>query len=172
MYSKETVIKRLGLCLITGVMIPATILSGCGRRTLTDKEVAETVATVETAEEIVELQHEKLEKLARGDVHVGKKELAEYAFDTSLTYEKTTDQMNYSLKMPKIPESDDAYLYLFALECYEEEDGLLKEPVALSLKGTECEISFTYEELFRFEQFIPGLLVDGEYVPVATGIYL
>ena len=172
MYSKETVIKRLGLCLITGVMIPATILSGCGRRSLTDKEVAETVATVETAEEIVELKQEKLEELARGEVHIGKKKLAEYASDIFLSYEKTTNQMNYSLKMPKIPESDDAYLYLFTLECYEEEDELPKEPVALGLKGTECEISFTYEEEFLFEQFIPALLVDGEYVPVATGIYL
>ena len=146
MYSKETVIKRLGLCLITGVMIPATILSGCGRRSLTDKEVAETVATVKTAEEIVELQQEKLEELARGEVHIEEKKLAEYASDISLSYEKTTDQMNYSLKMPQIPESDDAYLYLFALECYEEEDGLPKEPVASGLKGTECEVSFTYEE--------------------------
>ena len=172
MYSKETVIKRLGLCLLTGVMIPATILSGCGRRSLTDKEVAETVATVETAEEIVELQQEKLEELARGEVHIGKKKLAEYATDISLSYDKTTNQMNYSLKMPQIPESDDAYLYLFSLECYEEEDKLPKEPIALGLKGTECEISFTYEEEFLFEQFIPALLVDGEYVPVATGIYL
>lgn len=172
MYSKETVIKRLGLCLITGVMIPATILSGCVRRSLTDKEVEETVSTVETAEELVQSQQEKLEELACGDVHIEKEKLTEYASNTSLSYEETEHQMSYSLQMPEIPESDDAYLYMFAVECYEEEAALSGEPVALGLKGTDCEISFSYEDEYLFEQFIPALLIDGEYVPIASGIYL
>ncbi|WP_160559529.1 DUF5722 domain-containing protein [Parablautia muri] len=111
-------------------------------------------------------------RLTRGDLYVEAGELAGYASDFSLSYDAESEQMIYSLKMPQIPESDDAYLYLFALSCYENEETPGGYPAAFGPKGTECQISFSYEEEYLFQQFVPALLLEGKYVPVGDGIYL
>ncbi len=73
--------------------------------------------------------------------------------------------------MPQIPGSDDAYLYLFHEACYN--DGVLSgEPVAFQAKRRYWKIRFSYEEEYLFDQFVPALLVDGEYVPIGNGVFL
>lgn len=172
MYKKIAVIRKFLLLLMVGVFLPACFLPGCGKKVPTDEEVAETISMGETAEEILQSQKEKMERLTRGDVHIDEAKMGEYASDFTLTCERETMQMKYSFKMPRIPASDDAYLYLFALECYEDIDNLSGKPITSGLKGAECELSFSYEDKFLFEQFIPALLIDNKYVPIGTGIYL
>lgn len=162
--------KRRIVLLVVSIFLPAVFLYGCGKKLPASEEIIET-GRLEEGTDGNERQAEELERLTRGDVHIDVKELAEYAFDLKLVYEKKSKQMICSLSMPQIPESDDAYLYLFALECYEDTE-LSGQPAAFGLKGTKCEISFAYKEEYLFEQLIPTLLIDGNYVSVGNGIYL
>lgn len=150
-------------------------LYGCGKIISTGEELIETGNwdddTADNTEDIKQ-QKKELERLTKGDVSLDKEELADYADDFELIYEAESEQLCYSLTMPQIPESDDAYVYLFGLECFEDETDALGEPVSSGLKGTSCEISFSYEEEYLFERFIPALLVQGNYVPVGSGVYL
>lgn len=149
-----------------------TLLDGCGGDVPVSNESVETGAeeTDIAGKTDAELSEEELEALAHGEIRLNAKELAEYISDCSLRYEEMQGQMTYSLSMPQIPESDDAYLYLFASRCYEEK--LSGEPAAFGLKGRKCEVSIPYEKEYLFKQFIPALLVDGKYVPLGSGIYL
>lgn len=158
--------------LAVSMLLPLFFLYGCGEKVPAGGESVETDNEEEASGDMEQSQEEELERLIRGDVHMNADKLADYASDFALVYEGETEQMIYSLKMPQIPESDDAYLYLFALECYEDETKLTGEPAASCLKGTNCEISFAYEKEYLFEQFIPALLIDGKYVSVGSGIYL
>lgn len=165
---RKKVFGRLAL----GMLLSAVLLSGCGKKIAANGETAETGNLEETT---VDLDNERavdLEYLTHGDVHIGANELADYASDFDLLYEDDTNQMRYSLTMPQIPESDDAYLYLFAMECCEDETKLSADPIAYGIKGTKCEIIFEYEDDYLFELFIPALLMDGKYVSVGNGIYL
>lgn len=152
---------------VVSMLLSAVFLYGCGEKPAGGERSAE-----EALADLERQRAEELERLTQGDVHMDAGELAEYASDFMLVYEKGSEQMVYSLVMPQIPESDDAYLYLFARECCEEEAKLSGESAASGLKGTECEVSFAYEEEYLFEQFIPALLMDGNYVSLGSGVYL
>lgn len=171
--------KKILLLFMMGVLWPACLLCGCGRKVSESVEVA----NVEKKEEDTsknksekgkksELSEGEKRRLTRGDLYVEAGELSGYASDFSLVYDAEAEQMIYSLKMPQIPESDDAYLYLFALSCYENEETPGGQPAAFGPKGTQCQISFSYEEEYLFQQFVPALLLEGKYVPVGNGIYL
>lgn len=162
--------KKFMVFLVVSILFPMVLLYGCGRTVPVAGDAAE-VETPKASADGSEKENE-LEYLTHGDVHLYADELADYADNSELNYVDETKQMVYLLSMPQIPESDDAYLYLFALECYEDEITLTSEPVAHDLKGTSCEISFPYKDEYLFELFVPALLVDGNYVPVSSGIYL
>lgn len=164
MQKKNKLKDRLYILLTAGFFAPIYLLYGCGESVPADADAVETVH--------VESEEEKLEKLAEGDVRLSAEQLADFADNIDLRYDETEGSLVYTLRMPQIPGSDDAYLYLFGLECYEENDRLSGEPVASGLKGTECEIVFSYEDEFLFERFVPTLLINGKYVPLAQGIYL
>ena len=57
-------------------------------------------------------------------------EIRETVSETALLDEENPDEVIYSLVMEKVPESDDGLFYLFALECYEDEEALPGEPAA------------------------------------------
>lgn len=172
MHRKMRVMKKVFQLLVVSVLFPVVFLYGCVETVPAGGEAVKTENAEENSADNEQLQKEELERLTRGDVHVDEEKLADYASGFALVYEDEAGQMIYSLEMPQIPESDDAYLYLFALECYEDETKLIGEPAASGLKGTNCEISFIYEKEYLFEQFIPALLIDGKYVSVGSGIYL
>lgn len=159
--------RKSFMLLVASVLLPTVLLYGC--KGVNGKEAVET-GNVEESNTLS--KEEEMRRLTQGDVHLEAEKLADYASDFDLEYDAASDQMVYSLTMPQIPESDDAYLYLFARECYENMETLSGQPAAYGLKGTECEISFPYEETYLFEQFIPALLLDGKYVSVGEGIYL
>ena len=45
-------------------------------------------------------------------------------------------------------------------------------PVTSSEKATTCHLTWEYEEGQLFQEFVPALLVEGEYVPISTGSYI
>ncbi len=173
--------KKILLFFMAGFFLPACLLGGCGKKTSETVKVVKEVEEKETVSENTakkkdntQLTKKEKERLTRGDIHVETGELETYGSDFLLAYEKEEEQMVYTLAMPQIPESDDPYLYLLTRACYEDENGEMpdKKPVAFGPKGTECEICFPYEEEYLFEQFVPALLVEGNYVPVGEGVYL
>ena len=167
MHSKKWLKNNRYILLAAGLIMSVCLLHGCGGGNPADGDVVETAGI-----ESIESEEEKLERLTEGDVHLDAGQLVNFASETDLRYDKSQESLVYSLVMPQIPESDDAYLYLFAFECYEDESELSGEPTASGLKGTDCEVVFSYEEDFLFERFVPTLLLDGMYVPLAQGIYL
>ena len=68
--------------------------------------------------------------------------------------EENPDEVIYSLVMEKVPESDDGLFYLFALECYEDEEALPGEPAASWKKGTDTSVSLSCEEGYLFSRFV------------------
>lgn len=170
--------KKILLYMI-GLLLPVCFLGGCGAKVSESVEVANVEKKEESSSKDKagkgkknELSEKEKRRLTRGDLYVEADKLADYASDLSFVYDEKSEQLNYFLTMPQIPESDDAYLYLFALSCYENEEMLGGMPAAFAPKGTECEILFSYEEEYLFKRFVPALLLEGRYVPVGDGVYL
>lgn len=166
--------KNVFLLLVVGMFLSSAFLYGCGEKKtdVNENDETENAEETETSSVTEQSQEPESEQTQQEEVHIDVDELADYASDFSLVYDAKSKQMTYSLTMPQIPESDDAYLYLFALECYEDEAKLPGKPVAYGPKALDCEVAFKYEEKYLFEQFIPALLIDGKYVSVGSGIYL
>ncbi|MDE5910527.1 MAG: hypothetical protein K2H52_17630 [Lachnospiraceae bacterium] len=162
--------KRIFLIYIGAVLL-AGLLYGCGGNVPAGGERVVT-ETADGSERKTRSEEAILEQLAKGDIQVPVGDLADYGSGMALIDEDEPEQMVYSLVMPQIPESDDAYFYLFLAECYEDMQGLSGEPVAVWKKGRTSEVSFDYEEEYLFKQFIPAILVEGKYVPVGSGAYL
>ena len=100
-------------------------------------------------------------------------ELSDYAMDVDFAYDVELKKLRYSLTMPLIPSSDDAYLYLFRADAWEEdEDALEKEPVTRGRKDREWETAFPYRDAYLYERFIPAVKMDGNYVQVGRSVYL
>ena len=177
MHRKIWKIRKRLLFLSAGMVLLAGLLYGCGEQVPAGGENVITGNREETGEakgeeDKAQLEEVELEQLARGEVQMSVKDLADYASGTAMLDEDAPEQMVYSLEMPQIPESDDAYLYLFATESYEDTEKVSGEPVAVWKKGRTSEVSFDYEEEYLFKLFVPTLLIKGKYVPVGTGIYL
>ncbi|MDE6814405.1 MAG: hypothetical protein K2P71_00030 [Lachnospiraceae bacterium] len=99
-------------------------------------------------------------------------EIRETVSETALLDEEDPDEVIYSLVMEKVPESDDGLFYLFALECYEDEEALPGEPAASWKKGTDTSVSLSCEEGYLFSRFVPAVLRKGEYISIGKGTYL
>ena len=158
--------KIIGLLLC--ILLSMAFLYGCGDSISNDTEAS----TFNVEAELERQKKEELERLTRGNVKIDLDELPNYASDFTFAYDEELGQMMYSFTMPQIPESDDAFVYLFGKECYESGECLFGEPVAFALKGTECKIQFEYKKEYLFERFIPSMLIDGQYVALNSGIYL
>ena len=111
--------------------------------------------------------------MRRGETSLSLEELSEYAMDVSLIYDAEQRKLRCSLEMPLIPGSDDAYLYLFQAESWQEDgDVLAGEPVTRGRKAREWETAFPYRDSYLFKRFIPALRIDGNYVQVGKSVYL
>ena len=151
--------------LTAGMLLMTGFLYGCGKQV---------PVSGENAGDKIDIAENKadFEQLAQGEVNLTAKELTDYASGKVLINEETPEQMEYSLVMPQLPGSDDTYLYLFAMECYEDVGILSGEPIAAWIKKRTSEVSFSYKEGYLFRQFVPALLIDGVYVPIGKGSYL
>lgn len=163
--------KRL-LILASMMFLLSGFLAGCERKVPTAGENVKTENEEETKEDREQSEKVNLEKLTQGDVKIPVVDLAEYASGVAIVKEDEQEQMVYSLVMPQIPNSDDAYLYLFTQECYENAEKLSGKPVTSWIKERESEVSFSYKEEYLFRQFVPALLINGSYVPIGKGVYL
>lgn len=163
-FGRHKNIRRSLIALLAGILVPV-LLCGCGEEVPVSSERVETEGAIVPGEEF------DAERLTRGEVELGASKLEGYATKAALYYEDSTEELEYSVEMPQIPASDDAYFYLFHAACYE--DGVLSgEPVAQNAKRRYWKVRFSYQKEYLFDQFIPALLLDGEYVPLGCGVYL
>lgn len=95
----------------------------------------------------------------------------DYCRNPICRYTSASDRMIYELSFKDgIPQSDDDYVYLFEVATYEDEASIEdKEPIARAMKNYEVGIVFPFKDRHLFAQFIPALLYQGAYVPIATG---
>lgn len=172
MYKKIKIIS-IGLA---GISLAAFLMYGCGKRLPVSKgETNGNGVQEEQAKEEEDWQQEEresLQKLVKGEVSLKPRELTEYAMGQVILDEKEPEKLRYFLTMPQIPESDDAQVYLFAKECYENMEDLEGSPIASCRKDRKCELSIDFEENHLFTLFVPALLIKGEYVPISKGQYL
>ena len=168
---KERKRKVRHVCLLLlSIGISAALLAGCGKEAApVDAPVAE-----KNVENSADAEREReLSELAAGETSLSLEELSEYAMDVSLIYDAEQRKLRCSLEMPLIPGSDDAYLYLFQAESWQEDgDVLAGEPVTRGRKAREWETAFPYRDSYLFKRFIPALRIDGNYVQVGKSVYL
>lgn len=147
---------------LSGLLI---LLSGCGGKTPT---VSDSISrqSGKTEEEIER-------ELTEGNVTMSRLQLALYGKITDCSLQSDKETLALTLTMPDIPKSDDAMIYLFAFETFEEctfTEELKREPIASQRKSTECRLECAYQDEYLFKQFVPALLLNGEYMPLSAGI--
>lgn len=171
MYKGKKNKLRSGRSLLTGIFLALVLLCGCGEEAAPASAPAE---QEETGTENAAVQREKeLTELTAGETSLSVDELSDYAMDVALTYDAELKKLRYSLAMPLIPSSDDAYLYLFRADTWEEDaDALQKEPVTRGRKDREWKIDFPYRDAYLYERFIPAVKMDGNYVQVGRSVYV
>ncbi|MCM1266740.1 MAG: DUF5722 domain-containing protein [Bacteroidales bacterium] len=158
---------------LLGVFVLTVFLVSCGRGEQPVKSASG--GQVESTGQGMTLdQHAQvMDDLAEGETSLSAAELADYAMDVSLTYDAGTKKLCFSLDMPLLPASDDAYVYLFAAQSWEDDtDALLKEPVTRARKDRVWETAFPYRETHLFSRFVPALRIDGNFVPMGKSVYL
>lgn len=159
-----------GCLLLLWICFAALLLSGCG------EEASPTGANAELgsgAKDVEGQRERELAELTAGETSLSLGELSGYATDVSLVYDALAKRLRCSLNMPLIPSSDDAYLYLFRADSWEEDEAVLTgEPVTRGRKNREWEIAFPYRDVYLFERFIPALRMDGNYVQIGKSVYL
>lgn len=170
MYKKEKSMIHPGRLLLLGIGIAAALLGGCGEETQpVDAPVLEDAAKDTAAGQ----KDMGLAELTAGETNLSADELSDYAVNVSLLYDAEQKKLRYSLDMPLIPGSDDAYLYLFQADSWEEDaDALKREPVTRGQKDRDWETDFPYQDDYLFKRFIPALRVDGSYIQIGQGVYL
>lgn len=171
MYKEKKSMIRSGHPLLTGICMAIALLCGCGEEAAPASAPA---GQEKTDEENAAGQREKeLTELTAGETSLSVDELSEYAMDVSLLYDAELRKLRYSLTMPLIPSSDDAYLYLFRADTWEEDgDALEKEPVTRGRKDREWETAFSYRDAYLYARFIPAVKMDGNYVQVGRSVYI
>lgn len=173
MYKEDKSKIHPGRLLFLSIGIMAAMLGGCGGEAQpVDAPVSE--ETADGAEDTAEVREEKeLTELMVGETSLSLNELSDYAVNVSLLYDTERQKLRYSLEMPLIPGSDDAYLYLFQADSWEEDAAALqREPVTRERKDRKWETTFSYQDVYLFQRFIPALRIDGNYVQIGKGVYL
>ncbi len=162
---KEYIIKHIYKYIMC-CLFPILIFCGCNGAT----QNTAVKASVD-AKEAERQKKEELERLTKGDLFIEPQNLTDYASDIVFAYDEQLQQLVYSFTMEQIPQSDDAYVYLFAKESFDTGSYLYGEPVSTALKGYECQLTFSFINEHLFARFIPALLLDGKYVPLGEAIY-
>ena len=104
-------------------------------------------------------------------ISLTKKELQDYASVHSCFYNPAHGTLNLTLSLPCLPESDDQKIYLFAIELYDEDpDFSSLKPLTSATKATFCLLECPFEEAQLYQEFVPAVLLNGSYVPLASGI--
>lgn len=170
MYKEKRSRIRSSHPLLTGICLAFVLLYGCGEEAAPASAPSGQEAVTENA---AEQREKELSELTAGETSLSVDELSDYALDVDLVYDAEMKKLRYTLTMPLIPSSDDAYLYLFRADTWEEDaDALEKEPVTRGRKDREWEIGFPYRDSYLYERFIPAVKMDGNYVQVGRSVYM
>lgn len=110
------------------------------------------------------------EKYTAEAVSLSPKRLTDFASVKNCSYIKADKKLSLSLMMPALPISDDDSIYLFAFELYEAEHDFDKSPIARADKAVNCTLECAYQPELLFQEFVPTVLLNGKYVPIASGI--
>ncbi len=171
MYKEKKSKIRSGCPLLIGICLAIALLGGCGGETAPTSAPAvqeETTAGSEAGQ-----REKELSELTAGETRLSSDELSDYAMDVAFVYDTELKKVRYSLTMPLVPASDDAYLYLFRADAWEEDaDALAKEPVTRGRKDREWEAVFPYRDVYLYERFIPAVKMEGNYVQAGRSVYL
>lgn len=169
MYREKKREIRSGHPLFMGIFLSLFLIWGCG-----EEPVPVNAPAGQEKKENAAAQAEKeLSELTAGETSLTADELKDYAMDVALQYDTEQKKLRYTLTMPLIPSSDDAYLYLFRAQAWEEDaDALKKEPVTRGHKDKEWEIIFPYRDAYLYERMIPAVKMEGNFVQVGRGVYL
>lgn len=171
MYKEKKSKVCSGRPLLTGICLALALLCGCGEEAAPASAPAGQEKT--EADDAAGQREKELTELTAGETSLSLHELSDYAMDVAFVYDAELKKLKFSLSMPLIPASDDAYLYLFRADTWEEDaDALEKEPVTRGRKDRAWETTFPYRDAYLYERFIPAVKVDGNYVQVGKSVYL
>lgn len=152
------------------------LLTGCGQKSEVSSEsisaISEEAKRAEENEEREQAERERHKKLAEGNVELSKYQIPTYGNVTGCCFQSDKQHVTLDLEIPDIPQSDDAFIYLFAFETYDSEHNMNTVPITSSEKATTCHLTWEYQEEQLFQEFVPALLVGGEYIPLSTGSYI
>ncbi len=160
---KKITLFICGILLFAGIVL---ILRGCQGKSLA---ASSENLSAEDGEE------GRINSLTRGNVTLSQWELISYGEITDCSIKEDGKTVGLTLTLPDIPGSDDALVYLFEFEVYEDTDAFgdfERKPIASMEKAVNCEFQWTYKEEQLFRQFVPALLVHGEYIPVSSSSYI
>ncbi len=139
----------------------AFFLSGCGSAAPAVSQPAP------SAEDDVD------QKLTEGTVSLSASQLSSYGKVTDCLFQDDKKTLCLTLHMPAIPKSDDPMIYLFAFDLCETcsfSDDFNRKPVASTRKAANSELKWTCQGRQLFQQFVPALLLNGNYVPLSGGV--
>ncbi len=171
MYKEKKSKVCSGRPLLTGICLALALLCGCGEEAAPASAPAGQEKT--EADDAAGQREKELTELTAGETSLSLHEFSDYAMDVAFVYDAELKKLKFSLSMPLIPASDDAYLYLFRADTWEEDvDALEKEPVTRGRKDRAWETTFPYRDAYLYERFIPAVKVDGNYVQVGKSVYL
>lgn len=165
----EKIHFKFSLYIVYLIFTGLFFFSGCGQST----PAVSRISSEETvSEEQTEAEREKEKKLTEGNVVLSKRNLVSYGQIEDCSFMEDKKTLSLTFTMPDIPKSDNALIYLFAFEPYEDSYDFERDPVASVEKSRNCEFQWTFKITHLFQQFVPALLLNGEYVPLSAGMYI
>lgn len=162
---EETPHHQFSIAVIGLFFVFLFFFCGCGRSTFVSSRA-------DAGQQAVK---ERERRLTEGNVTLSARELVSYGQIEACVIQDDKKTLSLTLTLPDIPGSDDVYLYLFALEPYESYETLRQPgagPVAVTEKSRNSQFVWPYEEEQLFQQFVPTLCMDGQYVPLSPGMYI
>ena len=101
-------------------------------------------------------------------------EVSMLSYGKNITCKIDSDDQNiaFDISFDKIPKSDDGNLYLFQVRTWESESDLSSDPVAVQALSHHICFEVPYSRTCLFSRYVPAVLADGSFVPVASGKYL
>ena len=148
---------------------------GCKKNYAAVSQISSEETTDTKNDENKQSVEQRKKVLTEGNVVLSKKQLTAYGQITDCSLQSDKKNLSLTLTLPDIPKSDDPLIYLFAFEpyeSYEDPDSFLRIPVASAEKSTNCVFKWAYRRNQLFYQFVPALLLNGEYVPLSVSSYI
>lgn len=125
-------------------------------------------------EETEEIADEEENAEDSGDVTFDASDKYGYVNKPLCSYVKSDSSVSFTFNFENgIPQSDDNRVYLFEVSTYESDESFEgKEPVASGAKKASMNLVTPFTQRYLFSRFVPALLSEGKYIPIAHGKYI